>query len=169
MAVSIMQMRKKSHCETSRMKNSLFKLHRKQWQFKIISTFSALALFDYFHPGYQHFATQFPLIPASRKWSWSMECSFEFCFCISYYVTAVFRIMWLLLFSIVLKAVRIIWRHERHYEVMISPPIRTALPIVEAFFWHLFFKNLLNRLFMTFLSSFCCLFFKNKLNFRMLN
>ena len=38
-----------------------------------------------------------------------------------------------LLFSIVFRAVRIIWCHEHHCDFTISPPIRTALPIDVAF------------------------------------
>ena len=53
--------------------------------------------------------------------------------CITYHVTAVSQTMWLLLFSIVFKTLRIIWCHKRHCDVMILLPIRTALAIVEAF------------------------------------
>ena len=42
-------------------------------------------------------------------------------------------VMWLILFSIVFKAACIIRRHKRHCHVMISPPIRTVLPIDVAF------------------------------------
>ena len=73
------------------------------------------------------------LIPASEWWSRPMKYSYECWVCITYHVTAVSHTMWLLLFSIVFKTLRIIWCHKRHCDVMILLPIRTALAIVEAF------------------------------------
>ena len=73
------------------------------------------------------------LIPASEWWSRPMKYSYECWVCITYHVTAVSHTTWLLLFSIVFKTLRIIWCHKRHSDIMILPPIRTALAIVEAF------------------------------------
>ena len=71
----------------------------------------------------------YSLIPVSEWLSRPMKCSYE----ITYHVTALWHTMWLLLFSIVFKTLRIIWCHKRHCDVMVLPPIRTALAVFEAF------------------------------------
>ena len=71
----------------------------------------------------------YSLIPVSEWLSRPMKCSYE----ITYHVTALWHTMWLLLFSIVFKTLRVIWCHKRHCDVMVLPPIRTALAVFEAF------------------------------------
>ena len=43
-----------------------------------------------------------------------MKYSYECCICITYHMTALSHTMQLLFFSIVFKAVCIIWHHKRH-------------------------------------------------------
>ena len=59
----------------------------------------------------------------------------------AYHVTALSHTLRLLLFFIVFNAVRTIWHHKRQCDVIVSPLIRTALPIVVALS-EIYFSNI---------------------------